>query len=69
MPRQAPTASKLWLSPKMARGGEPLHQSLRRDITPYLCYILLATAIGPLQFGYHLVLTLSRHGLKVANDL
>lgn len=42
----------------MVRGGEPLHQSLSRDITLYLCYILLATAVGPLQFGYHLVLAL-----------
>ena len=46
---------------KMARGGEPLHRSLFRDITPYLCYILLATAVGPLQFGYHLVLALPCH--------
>lgn len=35
--------------------GEPMTQSLLRDTTAYLCYILLATTIGPLQFGFHLV--------------
>ena len=40
----------------MARDGEPLHHSLIRDTTAYLSYILLIVAIGPLQFGFHLVL-------------
>lgn len=30
-------------------------RSLLRDTTTYLCYLLLATTIGPLQFGFHLV--------------
>ncbi|KAL9132990.1 MAG: hypothetical protein Q9175_005833 [Cornicularia normoerica] len=38
----------------MARGGEPLHRSLIRDTTAYLCYILLVVALGPFQFGFHL---------------
>ena len=39
----------------MARGEEPLHRSLVRDTTAYLTYILLVVALGPLQFGFHLV--------------
>ncbi|KAL2047844.1 hypothetical protein ABVK25_011300 [Lepraria finkii] len=54
MGHQAPIFAYSGPRVKMARGGEPLHQSLFRDITLYLCYILLATAVGPLQFGYHL---------------
>lgn len=30
-------------------------RSLLRDTTGRLCYIVLATTIGPLQFGFHLV--------------
>ena len=40
---------------RMARGGEPLHRALIQDTTAYLCYILLVAAVGPLQFGFHLV--------------
>ena len=39
----------------MARDGEPLHRSLIEDTTAYLCYVLLVVALGPLQFGFHLV--------------
>ena len=42
-------------TPIMARDGEPLHRSLVRDTTAYLSYILMVVAIGPLQFGFHLV--------------
>jgi len=34
---------------------EALHRSLLRDTTPYLIYILLVAAVGPLHFGFHLV--------------
>ena len=45
----------------MARGGEPLHRSLIRDTTAYLSYILLIVALGPLQFGFHLVSSSPHH--------
>ncbi len=52
----------------MAR-REPLHTSLIRDMTAYLCYSLLITTMGPLQFGFHLVsTTLLRTSLQVANE-
>lgn len=38
----------------MAR-EESLVKSLTRDTTPYLCYLLFITTLGPLQFGFHLV--------------
>ncbi|KAL9600653.1 MAG: hypothetical protein Q9179_003136 [Wetmoreana sp. 5 TL-2023] len=37
----------------MAR-EEPLRKSLIRDTTAYFTYVLLATTLGPFQFGYHL---------------
>lgn len=39
----------------MARDGEPFWRSLLGDTTFYLSYILLVTASGPLQFGFHMV--------------
>ena len=39
----------------MAREGESFHHALYRDTTFYLCYALLISALGPFQFGYHLV--------------
>ena len=39
----------------MTRGGEPLYIALKHDVTAYLCYILFIAAVGPLQFGFHLV--------------
>lgn len=38
----------------MAR-DEPLYKSLIRDTTAYFAYILIATTLGPFQFGFHLV--------------
>ena len=38
---------------------EPLWRSLIRDTTGYLAYLLLITTLGPFQFGFHLVLSLS----------
>ena len=52
----------------MPRGAGPYHRSLLRDITAYLCSILLITACGPLQFGYHLVCSLSSITV-IANDI
>jgi len=61
MPRYSPPVSQIhrtsllpWPLPIMAR-DEPLHRSLLRDTTPYLIYILLVAATGPLHFGFHLV--------------
>ena len=39
----------------MAQDTEPLHRALYRDTTFYLSYALLVSALGPFQFGYHLV--------------
>jgi len=39
----------------MSRGGEPLYRAVMHDTTAYLCYTLLVAALGPLQFGFHLV--------------
>lgn len=39
----------------MANREESLHQSFFRDTTAYLFYILFIVALGPFQFGYHLV--------------
>ena len=41
--------------PAMAPAEEGLLRALLRDTTFYLCFALLVTAIGPFQFGYHLV--------------
>lgn len=38
----------------MAR-GQLATRSLLRDTTAYLCFLLLVTTVGPLQFGFHLV--------------
>lgn len=39
----------------MMAQGERMIQSLLRDTTGYFWYLLLATTVGPLQFGFHLV--------------
>ena len=39
----------------MAKDAESFHRALYRDTTFYLCYALLISALGPFQFGYHLV--------------
>lgn len=39
----------------MAQGEEGQLRALLRDTTFYLCFILVTTAIGPFQFGFHLV--------------
>ncbi|KAI4160552.1 MAG: hypothetical protein LQ342_005659 [Letrouitia transgressa] len=33
---------------------EPLYRSLLRDTTAYLAYLVLISALGPFQFGFHL---------------
>lgn len=34
-------------------------------VTPYLIYLVLITTLGPLQFGYHLVLRTHMFQLQV----
>jgi hypothetical protein len=49
--------------------GEPLHRSLILDTTAHLCYLLLITTLGPLQFGFHLVrIALTEALLTLADD-
>ena len=48
----------------MAPAEESLLRALRRDTTFYLCFALLVTAVGPFQFGYHLVRFTPIHDLK-----
>lgn len=43
------------LPPSIMARQEALHRSFLRDVTPYLIYILVVAAIGPLHFGFHLV--------------
>ena len=40
----------------MASGGT---RQRFRDVTPYLLYLVIVAALGPLQFGFHLVSPLS----------
>ncbi|KAL8868722.1 MAG: hypothetical protein Q9174_004798 [Haloplaca sp. 1 TL-2023] len=54
---------------------ESIFKSLIRDTTPYFTYVLLATTLGPFQFGYHLaelnapqdVLTCKKNSLEEAS--
>lgn len=56
----------------MSRGGEePILKALWRDTTAYLCFTLFVVALGPLQFGYHLVIgsSLISHEWKLTDEL